>query len=334
MISEILFKIVSPMFFRGPGEFSPQARGPFSFARSLILPTPSTLAGCLATSLGKFNGIEGESWEEEVTRALALPENAFLRGPYLVADNDVYIPIEGMNGLLELSKIKRFVEDLLSGKRDEAEKILVSMERYTFEHVGIGLKPGEKVVNEEEGLIYWAQFHDYLAAFRGKEVWIGMDAHGFQAETGKIARLGGEGKITKIEHRMNGGRIYKLIENFVKTCSSECVLLLVSHSFIEPPRLEPEEIAPGVYVYPAVYSSIRKLLPNLNVKRVIGTTRLLGAGYSKARNLRKPLYTALSPGTLIEIDQFSPDLIPHIYNKGLSIIGGKIGYGTFIPVTL
>jgi len=44
-----LFKLQEPMLFRGSMEFSPNVRGPKTIATSLILPTPSTIAGALAT---------------------------------------------------------------------------------------------------------------------------------------------------------------------------------------------------------------------------------------------------------------------------------------------
>jgi len=340
MISEILFRIVSPMLFRAPGEFSPQARGPFSAARSLLLPTPSTVAGCLATSLGRFSGIKGENWEDEVLRALGLPESAFLRGPYLVVEDEVYIPVEEMNGFIELSNLGLYVDALIRGengskKGDENDfkKEFISMQKYTIEHLGIRLTK-EKVVNEEEGGLYLARFRDYLAAFGGKCVWVGMEAHDFQAEAGKIVRFGGEGRIARIERRADGGRIYRLIKEFSVTDHRECALVLVSHSFIKSPSPTLEEIESGIYVYPAVYSSIKRLLPNVKVKRIIGSVRLLGSGFSMARGKRKPIYAALSPGSIIVIEQGQPDLILQLYRRGLSIIGGRIGYGTFIPVPI
>ena len=343
MISEILFRIVSPMLFRAPGEFSPQARGPFSAARSLLLPTPSTVAGCLATSLGRFSGIKGENWEDEVLRALGLPESAFLRGPYLVVEDEVYIPVEEMNGFIELSNLGVYVDALIRGengskKGDENDfkKEFISMQKYTIEHLGIKLKSKEKTIAIEEGGIYLARFRDYLAAFEGEDVWVGMEAHNFQPNVGGVAKLGGEGRITRIERR-DSREIYKLVEEFKKVPTSRCALVLVSHSLIEPPPNEPEMIESGIYVYPPLHRSIEKLLPyGVNVRSIVGSASLLGTGFSihENRRCRKPVYAALSPGTVIEIE-YKPehaDSIVDTYNRGLSVIGGRIGYGTFIPV--
>jgi CRISPR-associated protein Cmr3 len=46
-----LFKLQEPMLFRGSMEFSPNVRGPKTIATSLILPTPSTIAGALGNLL-------------------------------------------------------------------------------------------------------------------------------------------------------------------------------------------------------------------------------------------------------------------------------------------
>jgi len=45
----VLFSLYESMLFRGSMEFSPFVRGPKTVARSLILPTPSTIAGALAS---------------------------------------------------------------------------------------------------------------------------------------------------------------------------------------------------------------------------------------------------------------------------------------------
>jgi CRISPR-associated protein Cmr3 len=346
MISEFLFRITEPMLFRSSGEFSPQARGPFSFARSLLLPTPSTIAGCLATLMGRFSDVSGKDWEEEVVNALALPEGAFLRGPYLIAGDKTYIPIEHGKtyGFLELSAIREFVKALLGSEEEKKEiwKSLtdrgsyVPMRDYTIEHLGIKLKSEEKTI--EEGGIYLARFRDYLAAFEGKDVWVGMEAHNFQPNVGGVAKLGGEGRITRIERR-DSREIYRLVEEFKKVPASGCALVLVSHSLIEPPPNKPEMIESGIYVYPPLHRSIEKLLPSgVNVRSIVGSACLLGTGFSihENRKCRKPVYVALSPGTVIEIE-YKPehaDSIVDTYNRGLSVIGGRIGYGTFIPVGL
>jgi CRISPR-associated protein Cmr3 len=346
MVSVFLFRITEPILFRSSGEFSPQARGPFSFAKSLLLPTPSTIAGCLATLMGTFSGVSGRNWEEEVVNALALPDGAFLRGPYLIAGDEAYIPIEHGKtyGFLELSAIREFVKALL-GSEEEKKQIwktltdrqsYVPMKDYTLEHLGIKLKSKEKTA--EEGMIYLARFRDYLAAFEGKDVWVVMEAHNFQPDVEGVIKLGGEGRITRIERR-DGGEIYKFVEEFKESHTSRCALVLVSHSLIEPLLNKSEKIDSGVYVYPALYSRIKELLPSgVCVRSIVGNACLLGAGFSirENRTCRKPVYAALSPGTVIEIEYRSEHVnsIVSIYNQGLSVIGGKIGYGTFIPISL
>lgn len=59
---------------------------------------------------------------------------------------------------------------------------------------------------------------------------------------------------------------------------------------------------------------------------------LLGAGYDLSRGVRKPMYVALEPGSILKIHAKNPEAISPLYEKGISSIGGKLGYGTFLPI--
>jgi len=65
---------------------------------------------------------------------------------------------------------------------------------------------------------------------------------------------------------------------------------------------------------------------------IYGSVDIVGVGYSLARKRRKPIYQALTPGSVIFINEGSINS-KEIYEKGLGI-GKEIGYGTIIPVEL
>jgi len=98
-IGSVLFEPHGPLIFRGPMEFTPFAKGPQVFARTLMLPPPSTIAGCLATLLldkGKATlpetyGENYSSWEEPLLKVLNFEKDAFFRGPYIIVNENIYI---------------------------------------------------------------------------------------------------------------------------------------------------------------------------------------------------------------------------------------------------
>lgn len=50
---------------------------------------------------------------------------------------------------------------------------------------------------------------------------------------------------------------------------------------------------------------------------------LLGAGYDLSRGVRKPMYVALEPGSILKIHAKNPEAISPLYEKGISSIGGS-----------
>lgn len=332
------FQVSFPMLFRRAGEFSPQARGPFSFARSLVMPSPSTLAGCLASARGKFAGVGGE-WDEAVVKALGL-ESGFLRGPYLMDGNDVYMGVERKEatGLLNLRDLKKYVEVSISPESSESQLSKLIRRVRTTSKLGIGLKSRKegKTVDKDRGLMYRAEFVDYPATFEKTLVRIGMDVHGGDLGLqSTLCRLGGEGKISKINVAEESILLPQL--GRVRP-SAKTYLVLLTHALLSDASPEVGEIKSRCYLFPDLFASVQQLINRLtnhraSVESVVGELVLLGVGYD-IRGRKKPSYVALKPGSVIQLRMDSSFPLTKLYENGITARGGKIGYGTFLPVVM
>ncbi len=321
----VKLRICSPMFFRAPGEFSPTARGPRATAESLPLPTPSTIAGLLATSLGRYEQVEAKEWDKRVEQALGIGEG-YLRGPYLLTENDdVYLCFADC--VVKIEEIPKLLE-AREREIDGAEKIKF------IEHIGVQLG-GAKTV--EKGYMYTAKFVDYLATLGTTNVWVGMDVNDVNLEgiDEKVLRFGGEGRVAKIEVGQN-----QPLGEFVQKNLSEAPphgsfdLFLVSHSLFVP-DLGLDRIDEGAWIHLGIFKSIRELVREMAqgkivVKEVEGQVCLLGAGYDLKMKKRKPVYLALSPGSVIRV-KGEKEAVRQLYEKGFTVKGNRLGYGTFIP---
>jgi len=341
----IKFKPIGPMMFRGPGEFSPVARGPQAYATSLPLPTPSTVSGCLATAMERRSAAStAASWSDTVEGALGLKENSFLRGPYLIVNDEVYLWYQEKLVNSENLKILRRVElreALREGKL--LDDLLNPLRIERVPHVGIGLKEG-KVVDSERGLMYLVKFVDYEATFKTTAIWVAVEAHNFDVKdvSGKMVRLGGEGKPVRldvVDVDENKAKLYSFVKDFIRRPSDVAYLYLVSHAFIQEVSSGFEKVESGVYLWPGIARHVNDFVNKItnggaDVEYIVGRTALLGAGYDLSRNVKKPMYIALEPGSILKVRfKANPgELIHLLYEKSLSFVGGKLGYGTFLPI--
>jgi len=181
------------------------------------------------------------------------------------------------------------------------------------ERIGIGLKMRKeniKVVDEDKGLIYSAQYIDYsfgehLLIEAYYEI-IGES----KVKTGSYhTRLGGEGRVCEITIKEGG------IEELLKISETANVLYVASPILYDTGK--------------DIFESIRSEI-DTNVK-IYGKVNLLGAGYSLLNNKRKPIYQALVPGSLIFLGEEKNG--GELYRNGLGF-AKEIGYGTVIPLYL
>lgn len=346
-VISVRLRVAGPLLFRAPGEFTPTARGPQAFARSLPLPTPSTIAGCLATAAGRRPAGQVTSWASAVEEVLNLGERGYLRGPYLIADDRIYVgfgdKVVDVDSLKSLERVD-LLEELTKGQSLDSllSSLLHAQDVKKVQRVGTGLT-ATKAVDREHGLMYLAEMVDYESTFETSEVSIAVDAHhiDLSGAAERIVRLGGEGKVTRIELATEEETtLWKRVERSLKRLSKSVYLCLITFAFLETPSKELELLARGAWLWPSFIRPVKKLVQEsvagcVRVEYVVGEVMLLGAGFDLLRGVRKPCYIALKPGTVIKVrvERGEPaNVIRDLYERGLSMHGGRLGYGTFIPV--
>ncbi|MCD6487675.1 MAG: hypothetical protein J7K21_00420 [Desulfurococcales archaeon] len=336
-IGSILFEPNGPLMFRGPMEFTPTVRGPQTLARTLPLPLPSTIAGCLATLLldrGISSLPDPTNWEDALVKILELSEHACLRGPYLLVDDEVYVPFEdkiiGLKGLIKTLKEIDVREAIREGEILEEVFKHVIIHPKKIEHIGIGLKSVAKAV--ERGLLYSAEFIDYLSTFNGRKVHIAIDIHGATALEKLpsleryIVRLGGEGRTVSVKFEENSYLLEK-IKRVVREAETEkeYLIYMVSPALIRTPLTNLTSVIST--------RALRFSLGGINVELLTGCIDILGAGFDIRHRVRKPMYASITQGSLL-IAEDKQATLAELYQHGLSDIGGRLGYGTIIPLPI
>jgi CRISPR-associated protein Cmr3 len=326
------FKLLQPMLFRSAGEFDPSSRGVYSRATSFILPTPSTIAGVLATIFGSnFN--ETGDWLCEYKNALG---NLSLRGPFIkIIKKDeqrqqTYLDFSFKGRLISYEFLKEYVtivKKIIEEKNYRTkEKLLKYLSELMNnkdkffkpkkqERIGIGLKVrrenGDKVVDEGKGLIYSAEYVDYM--FDDNliaEIYYDIVGIGNIKKGHYQIKLGGEGRISQLI--VEDGDI----GNIIKIENEGDVLYVVS---------------PMLYETGKDIKSMIKNEINKKVREIYGKVDLFGAGFSLLNERRKPIYQALVPGSLIFLEENING--QDIYKKGLGY-GKEIGYGTILAISV
>jgi len=317
-------------------EFTPTVRGAQTLARTLPLPLPSTIAGCLATLL-LDKGVSSlpkvpTNWEDVLVQVLELSDEACLRGPYLLVDDEVYVPFEEglikLRDLFEKFKEINVKEVVYKGRlfRNVLEPMMIRLKK--VERVGIGLEKVSKAV--KRGLLYSAEFADYLSTFKGRKVSIAIDIHEMTALSKLpsteqyVMRLGGEGKTVRVKINERS-YLWEAVSRIMKEIRSkrECLMYIVSPTLIKTPLAN---------LTPVVTTRRPKFfISGIDVELLVGRIDVLGAGFDVCRGVRKPMYVSLTYGSLLIAKIGQVDLT-EFYRCGLSDVGSKLGYGTFIPL--
>ncbi|MGQ9514590.1 MAG: type III-B CRISPR module-associated Cmr3 family protein [Thermoproteota archaeon] len=343
------FRILEPMMFRKPGEFDPASRGVYSSALSFSLPTPSTFAGAIATLILTQNpniSPSGSTWEDEYRSVLG---NAEFRGPYLLKNGDLFVA-HGEKGfrLWDLPELVKSYWSMIRMRRetyDEVKKWMMQSEALDKqlkdrlhalgkfqERTSVGLMKrtiGIKVADEERGLLYTSSYIDYTTSIKDvgrAEICIDAKNIQFELKDWKAIRLGGEGRISVL---LKGeGTIFNSIKDQIWEKSivrGPTALYLASPALFK------------CRLYKDLIEVIREKLNKLskvNFINIVGSTAILGAGFSLSRGRRKPIYLALEPGSIVLTDFQENCSLEEIYWHSLSEVGGQAGYGTVVPVPL
>lgn len=329
----ILFEPIGLLMFRGPMEFTPVVRGPQTLARTLSLPLPSTVAGCLATLLidkGLSNPPkDAANWDDALKQVLGLSEEAYLKGPYLLVEEKVYVPFG--DGVIELDKLIRALKGINVKRLISEGKPLVDLIKpiplKRIEHVGIGLRKTAKAV--ERGLLYSAEFIDLRSTFPGRKVYVAVDIRGetvlnkLSSAEQYVIRLGGEGRVVRI-HLKDRSYLWEEVKEIIERIEpSEKLLYLISPSLLRTPL---------THLTPITSTKTPKFTINgFELELLTGRIDVLGAGFDIHFGIRKPMYASLAPGSLI-MARFEDKSFVKLYELGVTNLGGRLGYGTFIPV--
>jgi len=199
-----------------------------------------------------------------------------------------------------------------------------------IEYIGIGLKKPLKGI--QQGLIYSIEFIDYIATFNNEKVYIAIDIHGNTALNNLslkecyITRLGGEGRTVTVKFskkRYLWDKIRGLIDSM--SSAQEYLVYMLTPSLMRTPLKDLKPL-----ITPRTMSIS---VANVCVELLAGRLDILGAGFDIRYGVKKPVYASIIPGSLLRIKD--KQLTPfEIYRKGLSEIGSKLGYGTFVPLPI
>lgn len=311
--------------FRGPGEFDPSTRGVYSAASSTLSPSPATTAGSIATTR-PYLDTRQFSWIDSYLSVLG--RETRIRGPYLRRES-LFVENRVHEVFLKVEDIRKYcllVENLFEGdKREKAREEIMNIVKdknrgfrpEKIQTVGIGLKTRKglgKIADEEAGLIYLANFIDYIVLWQDRLDFasIELDLISSDAVAGRYAvKLGGEGRISLLEIEKADSYAYHVPESSKFLYVASPLLLRTGKDVI---------------------GQIKEEMSKMGVKnvKIYGRVGLLGAGYSEIRRRRKPIYQALLPGSVIILDREIGDS-RKIYEEGIGI-GREIGFGTVLPV--
>ncbi|MEM3404676.1 MAG: type III-B CRISPR module-associated Cmr3 family protein [Sulfolobales archaeon] len=343
----ISFRITEPMMFRGPGEFDPFVRGTYSRALTLAIPSPSTVAGTLATycisELGK-TAPSSVDWLEKYLSVLG--SDVEIRGPLIKLNCELMAEDRLSGGFLTLEKIKQKCEKewkKLSQKANSLKQLDENLKKEKFEpsveveknvRAGVRLQTREGIPmkSAKEGFLYGAEYIDYIGK-RGKKtgepsVEIIAEIRGELVKSLSSARelpvkFGGEGRVALLSFQQGEEILSEIKERLWNDQEKHYGFLAI---YLATPTLFKGGVRVEKYV--------KQWAENMNYRFVglSGESALLSTGFMIREERRKPIYTSFSPGSIIFLEG-SFDLLGIYHDKTLSQ-ASMLGYGTYIPIPI
>lgn len=337
------FKIVEPMMFRGPGEFDPFVRGTYSRAATLPMPSPSTVAGTLATyCISKLNIPIPSSgdWLEQYLSVLG--GDIEIRGPLIKLGDELMTEDRIAKGFLKMSEVrqkcekewKKLAQRLESLEQfDEVQKDdfrpSIELKKNLMLRVGVRLQMRETISTKctMEGFLYGAEYIDYTGVKnRESSVEITVEVRGNLVKRLRTAqatpvKFGGEGRVALLSFQQGEkilSEIKRLLWHGQEDHKGHLALYLATPALFKRGRVEEQ---------------LNHWLESVKCKFIglSGESTALGAGFMMRENRRKPIYISLIPGSIIFLEgDFN---LPEMYRKPLSE-ASMLGYGTFIPVPI
>lgn len=346
----IIFRIVEPMMFRGSGEFDPFVRGTYSRAVTLAMPSPSTVAGTIATycisELGRTIPSSGD-WLDQYLSVLG--EDVKIRGPFIKINQQLMAEDRLARAFLTMDEIRKKCEKE-RGKLKLNLSSLTQLDEYPkrdeFEpsfkvekdvRVGIGLQAREKVPMKsvKKDFLYSAEYLNYHITARSEsdeensiDIEIIAEMRGRLTESLLSARelpvkFGGENRVALFSVDQ-GEKILDEIKRRLWYGQEKHTGILAL--YLATPAL----FKGGV----RVEEYLRRWAEGINstLAGLSGESAVLGAGFRISEGRRKPIYTSLSPGSIIFL-KGSFDLLK-IYRDEALGEASMLGYGTHIPIPI
>jgi len=279
----IIIKPLKPVSFRWGGEFSPALSGPMNKGVSEPLPLPSTIAGFI------YSITHGGGKREDLTKLSLENESVKVKlwGPLLYHKGKYYAH-SYPGKLIELDNWELKLNE--DGKVEEIEAIdLLGVTN----KIGIGIKFDSKSVIDK--LLYTQQ----LVKIEG-----GIIVEVEQEVNEGYYTMGGESSIVKVEPW-----------EFTPPESGDYGLV------ISPIILSPiEKVISVDDLYDAKIEGCGKL-GDVIIKGLPVKIGLIGLGFNIAYNVRRPIYPAILPGSVLKCDGIK---------RGN--VGEFTGWGSILPV--
>jgi CRISPR-associated protein Cmr3 len=356
-VVSISFSIVEPMLFRSSGEFDPHVRGTFSRATSLIMPSPSTVVGTLATycisKLNKPMPANSEDWIKQYLSVLG--DDVKINGPILYLNNEFTVEDRTSEGFLSIEGIKQKCEsdynklvqknkpdwlnrylEYSEKEKNEKTKLYIKIKKDARTGVRLETRNAKnlspmKVVRE--GFLYNTELVDYISYTKNEQnriysVEIVAEIRGSLVKELPLkqhlpVRFGGESRVASLSFQ-DGAKIFNEIRR--KLWNDEERYSGVLALYLATPAIFKED--------KKVEEHIKEFVKNMKYEYlgVSGESMLLGAGFSIMGQKRKPIYSALKPGSIIFIKgEFN---LSQLYLTNALGEAAQLGYGTIIPVPL
>jgi CRISPR-associated protein Cmr3 len=325
-------KPLEPLMLRGPGEFDPSARGVAVSARSVGWPSPSTFAGTLISELlsGKAVRPLARDWDAFVNKYVNLLREAgveWIRGPYVWDESVVYVPLT-LDGkifyVIDLNDLEYYSSNYLGKSYEKFKKAIEKLNRRVHvvhaERTGVALRVRDDgVKGVREGFLYTETF----TALRRNAHYV-FEA-GFLRSVedlkGKAVKFGGEGRIAEllIDEDLH---LTKRLKGFAEGYT----VLLSPFLMMEPPCVR---IAAG--------GEVRVCYKGVELEVVVGRVGVRGLGFAVAESRRKPLFTAISEGAIVRVENCKNAHELGLYGCVSELSSeeellARMGFGSFYPL--
>ncbi|MEM3383865.1 MAG: type III-B CRISPR module-associated Cmr3 family protein [Nitrososphaerales archaeon] len=341
------FRIVEPMMFRGSGEFDPFVRGVYSSATTLAIPSPSTIAGTLATYcisiLGRVAPSSGDWLEQYLT---VLGNDVQIKGPLIKFKDELMAEDRLSEGFLTMKKIKQKCEreyKKLSQRPNSLKELNEYLKEEPFEpsvkvrkdmRTGVRLetRASSPMKRAMTGFLYSAEYLNYIEVGskenRETSVEIMAEIRGELIKSLLSARalpvkFGGEGRVALLSFQ-GGEMILEEIEKQLwsgqKKHQGPLALYLATPALFKGGNRVEEHVRNWAKIMSCGFVGIS------------GESAVLGTGFMIKERKRKPIYTSLNPGSIIFLEG-DFDLLEIYQNRPLGE-ASALGYGTLIPIPI